>query len=394
MAKKSVADLDVAGKRVLVRVDFNVPLDGETITDDMRIRAALPTINHLVAQKAKVVLVSHLGRPKGEAKPEFRMDPVAKRLAELVDAKVTKLDDCVGPEVEAAVSAMQPGDVALLENSRFHKGEEKNDPEMAKHLGALADVYVNDAFGTCHRAHATTEGVTHFVDECAAGFLVAKELEILGRAIGDPARPFVAILGGAKVSDKLGVIDSLLGKADKLLIGGGMAYTFIKAQGHDVGDSLLDAEKVEWCGKMVELAKEKGVELLLPVDVVVGREFAEDTETQVVPASGIAAGWQGLDMGPESTKRFVEALEGAATIIWNGPTGVFEMEPFAKSTRAIAEALAGSPAVTIIGGGDSAAAVRQMGFADGMTHISTGGGASLELLEGKELPGVAALDEA
>ncbi len=393
MAKKSVTDLEVAGKRVLVRVDFNVPLDGQTITDDTRIRAALPTINYLTEHGAKVILVSHLGRPKGGPSPEFRMDPVAKRLSELVTAKVTKLDDCIGPEVEAAVAAMSPGDIILLENSRFHAGEEKNDPELAKKLASLADVFVNDAFGTCHRAHATTEGVTHYVSESAAGFLVQKELDVLLKAIQEPVRPLVAILGGAKVADKLSVIENLLKIADKLIIGGGMAYTFLKAQGYEVGASLLDASKVEWCGQVLERAKAMGKPLLLPVDVVAAREFKADAETRIVPASSIPEGWQGLDAGPETTALFVKALEGAGTIIWNGPTGVFEMEPFAKSTRAIAQAMANSPAITIIGGGDSAAAVTQMGFADQMTHISTGGGASLELMEGLELPGVAALTD-
>jgi len=393
MAKKSVTDLEVAGKRVLVRVDFNVPLDGQTITDDTRIRAALPTINYLTEHGAKVILVSHLGRPKGGPSPEFRMDPVAKRLSELVTAKVTKLDDCIGPEVEAAVAAMSPGDIILLENSRFHAGEEKNDPELAKKLASLADVFVNDAFGTCHRAHATTEGVTHYVSESAAGFLVQKELDVLLKAIQEPVRPLVAILGGAKVADKLSVIENLLKIADKLIIGGGMAYTFLKAQGYEVGASLLDASKVEWCGQVLERAKAMGKPLLLPVDVVAAREFKADAETRIVPASSIPEGWQGLDAGPETTALFVKALEGAGTIIWNGPTGVFEMEPFAKSTRAIAQAMANSPAITIIGGGDSAAAVTQMDPADQMTHISTGGGASLELMEGLELPGVAALTD-
>jgi len=393
MAKKSVTDLQVTGKRVLVRVDFNVPLDGQTITDDTRIRAALPTINYLAEHGAKVILVSHLGRPKGGPSPELRMDPVAKRLSELVAAKVTKLDDCIGPEVEAAVATMSPGDIILLENSRFHGGEEKNDPELARKLASFADLFVSDAFGTCHRAHATTEGVTHYVPESAAGFLVQKELDVLLKAIQEPVRPMVAILGGAKVADKLSVIENLLKIADKLIIGGGMAYTFLKSQGYEVGASLLDASKVEWCGQVLERAKAMGKPLLLPVDVVAAREFKADTETRIVPASSIPEGWQGLDAGPETTTLFVKALEGAGTIIWNGPTGVFEMEPFAKSTRAIAQAMANSPAITIIGGGDSAAAVTQMGFADKMTHISTGGGASLELMEGIELPGVAALTD-
>jgi phosphoglycerate kinase len=392
MAKKSVRDIDVAGKRVLVRVDFNVPLDGTTITDDNRIRAALPTINYLLEQKAKVILVSHLGRPKGGPDDKYRMDPVAARLAELVTAKVTKADDCVGPVAEAAVAALGEGEILVLENSRFHAEEEKNDPEMAKQLAALADVFVNDAFGTCHRAHATTEGVARLLP-AVAGFLVQKELEILGEAIDSPRRPLVAILGGAKVSDKLGVIENLLSKADKVLIGGGMSYTFLKAKGYEVGESLLDAEKVDLCACLMKLAAAKGVELLLPVDVVVGREFKEDTETMTVAADSIPPGWMGLDMGPESAAAFCAAISDAGTVVWNGPTGVFEMAPFAKSTLAIAEALAASSAVTIIGGGDSAAAVAKFGLAERMSHISTGGGASLELLEGIELPGVAALND-
>ena len=395
MAKKSVTDIDPKGKRVLVRVDFNVPLDeNRSITDDSRIRAALPTINYLLEAGAKVILTSHLGRPKGKKAPEFSLDTVAARLAELVSAKVTKTDDLVGPEVTKVVEAMQPGDIVLLENSRFEPGEEKNDPALSEALGALCDVYVNDAFGAAHRAHATTEGVTKFVDTCVAGFLMQKELEILGDALlHEPKRPLVAILGGAKVADKLGVIDSLLQVADTLIIGGGMSYTFLKAKGYEIGQSLLDAERIDYCKGVIEKAAATGTALLLPTDILVADEFKADAQTKIVPADQIPADWMGLDMGPESTKAFCAAAAAAGTAFWNGPMGVFEMEPFAGGTKALAQALADSGAVTIIGGGDSAAAVRQMGFADKMTHISTGGGASLEFVEQGSLPCVEALDD-
>lgn len=395
MAKKSIADIDPTGKRVLVRVDFNVPLDeNRNITDDSRIRAALPTITYLLEAGAKVILTSHLGRPKGKRAPEFSLDKVAARLAELVPAKVTLAPGLVGPEVTRLVEEMQPGEIVLLENSRFEPGEEKNDPALSEALAALCDIYVNDAFGAAHRAHATTEGVTRFVDTCVAGFLMQKELEILGDALlHDPKRPLVAILGGAKVSDKLGVIDSLLKVADTLIIGGGMSYTFLKAKGYEVGKSLLDAERIDYCKGIMEKAAEMGKTLLLPTDILVADEFSADANTKVVPADQIPADWMGLDIGPETTKCFCDAASTAGTVFWNGPMGAFEMEPFAGGTRALAKALAESNAITIIGGGDSAAAVRQMGFADKMTHISTGGGASLEFIEQGTLPCVEVLDE-
>ncbi len=396
MAKKSVTDLAVQGKRVLVRVDFNVPVDeSRKITDDARIVAALPTISYLLDHHAKVILVSHFGRPKGKVVPEMDMTPVAARLAELVSAKVTKADDVVGPSVTALIEAMEPGEIVLLENSRFLPGEEKNDPELSKQLGALCDVYVNDAFGAAHRAHATTPGVTEYVDECVAGFLMQAELEKLGEALlENPKRPLVAVLGGAKIEGKLGVIDALLKVADTLIIGGGMSYTFLKAKGYEVGKSLLDEEKIGYCGDMMKQAEAAGKKLLLPTDILAASAFAADAETKIVPADGIPAEWMGLDMGPESTKVFCEAVAAAGTVFWNGPMGVFEMEPFAKATHAVAKAMADSEAVTIIGGGDSAAAIKQMGFADQMTHISTGGGASLEFIEnGGTLPCVEALDE-
>ncbi len=393
MAKKSVRDIDVAGKTVLVRVDFNVPLEGGKVADDTRIVASLPTINYLLEQGAKVVLCSHLGRPKGKVVPEMSLRPAAERLGELIEAKVIMAEDCVGEPAQKAVQEANFGEVVVLENTRFHPEEEANDPEFSKQLASLADVFVNDAFGSCHRAHASTVGVTQYLP-AVSGFLVEKELQVLSEALENPKRPFVAILGGAKVSDKLGVIENLLPKVDKLIIGGGMAYTFLKAQGYAIGDSLLDEEKIDDCARLINEAKEKGTELLLPSDILAASAFREDAETKVVTVEeGVPEGWQGLDIGPDTAGRFVAALEGAGTIIWNGPMGVFEMEPFAGGTRAIAEAMAQSSAVTIVGGGDSASAVRQMGFADAMTHICTGGGASLEFLEGKELPGVAALED-
>lgn len=395
MAKKSVTDVDVRGRRVLVRVDFNVPLDADrNITDDSRITAALPTIQYLLDQGARVILVSHLGRPKGGPDPKYDMAPVAARLAELVTAKVSRATDCIGPEVEAAVAALQPGEILLLENSRFHPEEEKNDPEMARQLAALCDVYVNDAFGAAHRAHATTEGVTRFVDTCVAGFLMQRELEILGDALlRSPKRPLVSVLGGAKVADKLGVIDALLKVSDALIIGGGMAYTFLKAKGLEIGTSLLDADRIEYCRETMAKAEEHGTPLHLPVDVVVADRFDAAAETKVVPVEEIPPDWMGLDMGPKTIAMFCDAARSAGTVFWNGPLGAFEMAPFAEGTRAFAEALAESGAVSIIGGGDSAAAIRQMGFDDRMTHISTGGGASLEYVEFGSLPCVDALDD-
>lgn len=392
MAKKTIRDVDVQGKRVLMRVDFNVPMQDGTITDDRRIRAALPTIKHAIEAGGKVILMSHLGRPKGKPDDAFRLDPVAKRLSELLGQPVQKVDDCIGADVEQAVAKLEPGDVLLLENVRFYAQETDNDPEFAKALAALGDIFVNDAFGTAHRAHASTTGVADYLP-AVSGFLMEKELEFLGGAVEEPKRPFVAILGGAKVKDKIAVIESLLNKVDTLIIGGGMAYTFLKAQGYEVGNSLLDGERLEFCRSIMAKAEEKGVELLLPVDVVVAKEYGPDAEHKVVSSREMPADWEGLDIGPETAKRFSAAVKDAGTVVWNGPMGVFEFEAFAKGTLSVAQALADSSAVTIIGGGDSAAAVEQMGLADKMTHVSTGGGASLEFLEGKVLPGVAALDD-
>jgi phosphoglycerate kinase len=393
MAKATVRDIDVKGKRVLVRVDFNVPLDAErNITDDTRIRAALPTIKYLLERGARVILASHLGRPKGQRKEEFNLAPVARRLEELLGQSVNKLDDCVGPQVEAGVRAMKDGDVILLENLRFHKEEEANDEGFAKALASLADTYVNDAFGAAHRAHASTAGVAEFVPG-VAGFLMEKEIEVMGKALSAPERPFVAILGGAKVKDKVGVISNLIEKVDSLIVGGGMAYTFLKAKGLEIGKSIVDEEKLDLAKELMEKAKAKGVKFLLPVDVVVADRFAEDADAKVVDVSEIPPDWQALDIGPKTREAFAREIADAKTVVWNGPMGVFEMKPFAEGTRRIAKALADSAAVTIVGGGDSAAAISEMGFADKMTHVSTGGGASLEFLEGKVLPGVAALKD-
>ncbi|HIK37297.1 MAG TPA: phosphoglycerate kinase [Geminocystis sp. M7585_C2015_104] len=400
MAKKTVANLtkaDLEGKRVLVRVDFNVPMENGKITDDTRIRAALPTINDLISKGAKVILCSHMGRPNGQVKEELRLTPVAERLSELLGKKVIKCNDCIGDEVTQAVNAMANGDVLLLENLRFHKEEEENDPEFAKKLASNADLYVNDAFGTAHRAHASTEGVTHYLSPCVAGYLIEKELKFLQSAIESPRRPLVAIIGGSKVSSKIGVIEALLEKCDKLLLGGGMIFTFFKARGLNVGNSLVEDDKLDLARSLEAKAKEKGVELLLPTDVVVADKFAPDANSQVVDVNSIPDGWMGLDIGPESVKLFQEALQGCQTVVWNGPMGVFEFDQFAKGTEAIARTLAElteKGATTIIGGGDSVAAVEKVGVADKMSHISTGGGASLELLEGKVLPGIAALDDA
>ncbi|HIK30995.1 MAG TPA: phosphoglycerate kinase [Oscillatoriales cyanobacterium M59_W2019_021] len=401
MSKKTVANLsaaDLSGKRVLVRVDFNVPLDDAgNITDDTRIRAALPTIRDLVGKGAKVILASHFGRPKGKVNDSMRLTPVAKRLSELLDQPVVKCDDCIGEAVEAAVGKMANGDVLLLENVRFYAEEEANDPEFAKKLASVADVYVNDAFGTAHRAHASTEGVTKYIDTCVAGLLIEKELEFLQNAIENPQRPLAAIVGGSKVSSKIGVIETLLDKVDKLLIGGGMIFTFYKARGLSVGKSLVEEDKLELAKTLEAKAKEKGVALLLPTDVVVADAFSADANTQTVSIENIPDGWMGLDIGPDSVKVFQDALADCKSVIWNGPMGVFEIDKFAVGTEAIARSLAeltAQGAITIIGGGDSVAAVEKVGVADKMSHISTGGGASLELLEGKVLPGIAALDEA
>jgi phosphoglycerate kinase len=388
MDKRTVRDVDVKGKRVLVRVDFNVPLKDGIVADDRRIRAALPTIQYLLDHGAAVVLMSHLGRPKGEPKPEFRMNPVADRLGELLGRPITKLGDCVGVEVENTVKAMKPGDVILLENTRFKPGETKNDPMLAEGLAQLGEVFVNDAFGAAHRAHASTAGVAQHLPS-VAGFLMEKELNYLGRALADPERPFLAVLGGAKISDKIGVIQNLLSKVDSLLIGGGMANTFFKAQGLDVGDSLVEDEALDTARELLESA---GDLLVLPVDCVVADRFDAEAEARIVPVDQVPAGWRILDIGPASVAHFSNRLAAAKTVVWNGPMGVFEFPRFAEGTFAIARALAGlKGATTIIGGGDSAAAVEQSGLAGKMSHISTGGGASLEFLEGKELPGVAAL---
>jgi len=388
--KKTIKDVEWSGKRALVRCDFNVPLDDDqNITDDIRIREAVPTIRYLLDQGAAVVLCSHLGRPKGQVVDTMRLTPVAGRLSELLNKTVNKLDDCVGPVVEAAVAAMKPGDVVLLENLRFHAQEEKNDPAFAKQLAALGDVFVNDAFGTAHRAHASTAGVADYMP-AVAGFLMQKEIDFLGSAVENPKRPFVAILGGAKISDKIGVIANLLSKADALLIGGGMANTFFKAKGYEMGDSLVEESSLD---QARDLMAKGGDKLVLPVDVVMADAFSADANTKTVGADAVQPGWRVLDVGPKTVKLFAEKVSGAKTVVWNGPMGVFEMEPFAKGTFEVAKALAESNATTIIGGGDSAAAVEQSGLADRITHISTGGGASLEFLEGIELPGIAVLDD-
>ena len=391
--KKTIEDIDVKDKKVLVRCDFNVPQDLETlaITDNRRIVAALPTIKYLMEHGAKVILCSHLGRPKGEFNEKYSLKPVAAELSRLLGKEVKMATDVIGDSAKSLTSNMQDGDVVLLENVRFHKEEEENDPEFAKQLASLAEVYVNDAFGTAHRAHASTEGVSHFLP-AVSGFLIQKELKFLGEALENPARPFVAILGGAKVSDKIGVIDNLLDKVDKLIIGGGMAYTFYKAEGHHIGTSICEEDKLDLAKGILEKAKQKNVELLLPVDNHVAKEYSNDAEDKFVPSNEIPDGYMGLDIGPETINKFKEALEGAKTVVWNGPLGVFEFPKFATGTYEIAKILADSGAITIIGGGDSAAAVEQMGLADKMTHISTGGGASLEFLEGKKLPGIECLE--
>ena len=392
--KKTVTDIDVASRRVLVRLELNVPLDeNKNITDDKRIQTTLPTVRYLIEHRARVIICGHMGRPKGKADPAFSLAPVAKRFAELLPGvSVAFATDVIGENARAAIAAMQDGDVVILENVRFHKEETANDPAFARKLAALADIYVNDAFGSSHRAHASTEGVAHFLP-AVAGFLVGKELDVMVGAISHPKRPFVAILGGAKVEDKIGVIVNLLNKVDTLIIGGGMAFTFAKAQGGSIGNSLLDESHVEAALDMLNQAKLKGVNFLLPVDAVAADAFKNDANRRTVDIMSIPDGWIGMDIGPKSVEIFKAAVADAQTVIWNGPMGVFEFENFAEGTRAVAGALAGSGAVTIIGGGDSASAVRQMGYADEMTHISTGGGATLELLEGRELPGLTALDD-
>ncbi|MGN1002598.1 MAG: phosphoglycerate kinase [Oscillospiraceae bacterium] len=391
-SKKTVYDIDLKGRKVLLRCDFNVPQDKATgaITDDKRIRAALPTIQYLLDQNAAVIACSHLGKPKGEVKPALSLAPVAVRLAELLGREVIFAADTIGPDAQAKAAALQPGQIMLLENLRFDKGEEKNDPAFAKALADMAEVYVSDAFGTVHRAHASTAGVAAYLP-AVSGLLIQKELEIMGGALENPRRPFVAILGGAKVSDKIGVINNLIEKADTIIIGGGMAYTFLKAQGYNVGTSLLEEDKVDYAREMIEKALSRDVMFLLPVDTVINDKFEDTKEFLTVDSAMIPDGYMGLDIGPKTVRLFSEAIKTAGTVVWNGPMGVFEFEAYAAGTRAIAKALAESDAITIVGGGDSAAAVEQLGFADKMTHISTGGGASLEFLEGRELPGVACL---
>ena len=398
MAKKTIDDLDVSGKRVLVRVDFNVPLDGDrSITDDNRIKAALPTLWHLLEKGASLILMSHLGRPKGQVRADLSLEPVASLLGQLLGTSVRLAPDCVGEEVAEMARALKPGQTLMLENLRFHPEEEANDPDFAKQLASLADIYVNDAFGAAHRAHASTEGVTHHVPDCVSGYLMKKELQYLDAAVADPQRPFVAILGGAKVSGKIEVIENLLGKVDTLIIGGGMAYTFFKAMGLEIGKSLLEEDLIPVAKDVLTKAEEQGVDLVLPVDCVVTQTLAAGAESKVVAHDAMPADWEGVDIGPETTELFISKVNGAGTVIWNGPLGVFEIDDFAKGTNAMAAALEQttweSGTVSIIGGGDTAAAVAKAGAAARMTHISTGGGASLESLGGRVLPGIAALDD-
>ena len=393
MNKKSLRDVDVKGQRVFCRVDFNVPMQDGKVTDDTRIRAALPTIQYLVEQGAKVILASHLGRPKGKVAEELRLTPVAGRLSELLGKDVKKADEAYGNTVKSQVAAMAEGDVLLLENVRFYAGEEKNDPELAKAFAELADIYVNDAFGAAHRAHASTEGIAHHLP-AVSGFLMEKELEVLGKALSNPERPFTAIVGGAKVKDKIGVIENLLDKVDNLIIGGGLAYTFVKSQGHEIGLSLLEEDKIDLAKSFIEKAKEKGVNFYMPVDVTVADDFGADANTKVVAINEIPADWEALDIGPKTQAIYREVIQKSKLVIWNGPMGVFEIDKFANGTKAVAEALAESEGTySVIGGGDSAAAVEKFNLADKMSHISTGGGASLEFMEGKALPGVVALND-
>jgi phosphoglycerate kinase len=392
--KLSITDLDLKGKRVFIRVDFNVPLDeNQQITDDTRIRAALPTILKVLDMGGKVILASHLGRPKGQVNPKYSLKPAAQRLEALLNKPVTFAPDCIGAEVEAIVNNMKDGDVVLLENLRFHKEEEKNDQGFSKALAKLTDVYVNDAFGTAHRAHASTAGITNFVSISAAGFLLRKEVEYLKGAVDNPIRPFIAIIGGAKVSGKIAVLENLAGKVDKVIVGGGMANTFFKAQGYEIGGSLCEDEMLDTARNIVEKLKLNNVKLYLPVDCIIAQEVTETAVTKIVPIQEVPAGWKILDIGPASSRLFMEAIEDAKTIIWNGPMGLFEMSPFSRGTYALAQAVANTHALTIIGGGDSVLAVNRAGVAQDVSFISTGGGASLELLEGKALPGVVALTD-
>src|SRR3954453_14387675 len=393
MNKKTLKDIDVKGKRVFCRVDFNVPMQEGKITDETRIRAALPTIQYLMEQGAKVILASHYGRPKGKVVEEMRLTPVGVRLSEILGKEVKKADEAYGDSVKTLIDGMNEGDVLLLENVRFYPGEEKNDPELAKAFAELADVYVNDAFGAAHRAHASTEGIAHHLP-AVSGFLMNKELEVIGKALSNPERPFTAIIGGAKVKDKIGVIDHLLDIVDNLIIGGGLAYTFVKAQGHEVGKSLLEADKIDLANSFIEKAKQKGVNFYMPVDAVIADRFAEDANAKNVSIEEIPADWRALDIGPKTAELYADVIQKSKLVIWNGPMGVFEFDPFANGTKAVAESLARSKdTYSIIGGGDSAAAVEKFHLADQMSHISTGGGASLEFMEGKELPGVTALND-
>lgn len=392
LGKKTVEDINVRGKKCIVRCDFNVPMSDGIITDDKRIREALKTVKYLKENGAKIILCSHMGRPKGEFNMKYSLAPVAERISELMGCPVAMATDVIGEDAKAKAAALGEGEILLLENLRFHKEEEKNAPEFAKALADFAEIYVNDAFGTAHRAHASTAGIADYLP-AVCGYLIQKEIDVMGKALNDPARPFVAILGGAKVSDKIGVIENLIDKVDSLIIGGGMAYTFFKAKGWTVGNSICEDDKVELAKELMAKAEAKGVKMLLPVDTVVGKEFKEDTEYMTVDSSAIPEGWQGLDIGPKSVELFSDAIKNAETVVWNGPMGVFEFEAFAVGTKAVAKAVAESGAISIIGGGDSAAAVEQLGYADKMTHISTGGGASLEFLEGLELPGIAALND-
>ncbi|HZG84326.1 phosphoglycerate kinase [Paenibacillus sp.] len=390
--KKSVRDVDVSGKKVFVRVDFNVPLENGAITDDTRIRETVPTIQYLIERGAKVILASHLGRPKGQVVEDMRLTPVAARLSELLGKPVAKADEAVGPAVQEKVDALQNGDVLLLENVRFYAGEEKNDPELAKQFASLADLYVNDAFGAAHRAHASTEGIAHHLP-AVSGLLMEKELAVLGKALFNPDRPFTAIVGGAKVKDKIDVINKLLEIADNVIIGGGLSYTFLKAQGYEIGKSLVDNEKIDVALSFLAKAKERGVNFLMPVDIVVTDDFSPTANTKIVGIDSIPADWEGIDIGPKTRELYAETIKNSKLVVWNGPMGVFEIEPFSHGTRAVAEACATTSAYTVIGGGDSAAAVEKFGLGDKMDHISTGGGASLEFMEGKALPGVVALND-
>lgn len=392
MNKKTLQDVDVKGKKVFCRVDFNVPMKNGEITDDTRIRAALPTINYLTEQGAKVILASHLGRPKGKVVEELRLDSVARHLSNVTGTEVLKTDAVYGSEVDEAISQLNEGDILLIENVRFEAGEEANDPELAKAFAEMADLYVNDAFGAAHRAHASTAGVAQYIP-AVAGFLMEKELSVLGEALANPERPFTAIIGGAKVADKIGVIDNLLDLVDHLIVGGGLAYTFLKAEGYEIGESLLEEDKIDLAKGFIEKAKEKGVQFVMPKDVVVADRFADDADAKIVDIDEIPSDWQGLDIGPKTRDFYANIIKESKLVIWNGPMGVFEMNTFAGGTKEVARALSETEGYTIIGGGDSAAAVEKFGFAEKMDHISTGGGASLEFMEGKELPGVAALSD-